>query len=121
MRAALVRDGKLAVSSGYPRPTPGEGEVQVRVMRAGICNTDLEILRGYMRFDGVPGHEFVGMAQSGRHAGKRVVAEINCSCGRCEMCQGGISNHCLSRTVIGIHRRDGAFADYLAVPERNLH
>jgi threonine dehydrogenase-like Zn-dependent dehydrogenase len=121
MRAVTVADGKLAVSREQPRPIPGDGEVLVRVVRAGICNTDLEILRGYMGFRGVPGHEFVGVAQSGSYAGRRVAAEINCSCARCEMCQSGLANHCPNRTVLGILGHDGAFADYVAVPERNLH
>lgn len=121
MRAAIVSDGKLSVSREHPRPVPQEGEVLVRVTRAGICDTDLQILQGYMGFRGVLGHEFVGVAQSGKFAGKRVAAEINCSCARCDICQGGLSNHCPNRTVLGIMGHDGAFADYIAVPERNLH
>src|SRR5438093_812930 len=100
MRAAIIRDGKLLVSREHPRPVPAQGEVLIRVTRAGICDTDLQILGGYMRFQGVPGHEFVGVAQSGNYAGRRVASEINCSCGKCEMCQGGLSNHCTNRTVI---------------------
>ena len=95
----------------------------VAVKLAGICATDLEITKGYMGFRGVPGHEFVGTVVKGprRWRDKRVVAEINCVCGRCEMCQHGLANHCRRRTVIGIDGRDGAFADLVAVPERNLH
>jgi threonine dehydrogenase-like Zn-dependent dehydrogenase len=74
-----------------------------------------------MGFQGVLGHEFVGVAQSGVHAGRRVAAEINVSCARCELCQSGLANHCPNRTVLGILGHDGAFADYVAVPERNLH
>lgn len=88
---------------------------------AGICRTDLEIVRGYMGFRGVLGHEFVGFAMGGRLAGRRVVGEINCVCGRCAMCRAGLSTHCTERTVIGIAGRDGAFAEQLALPERNLH
>lgn len=107
----------------YPEPAVGEGEVLIAVRLAGICATDLEITRGYMNFTGVPGHEFVGTVMKGsrRWQGKRVVAEINCVCGRCEMCQGGLANHCRRRTVVGIAGRDGAFAEYVVVPERNLH
>ena len=121
MRAVTVANGNLTVEREYPRPVPRDGEVLVRVQRAGICDTDLQILQGYMGFRGVLGHEFVGVAQSGVYAGKRVAAEINVSCARCEMCQGGLSNHCPSRSVLGILGHDGAFADFIAVPERNLH
>ena len=121
MRAVTVGDGRLVVSEQYAMPVPVEGEILVRVTRAGICDTDLEILQGYMGFKGVLGHEFVGVAQSGNFAGTRVAGEINCSCARCEMCMGGSSNHCPNRTVIGILGHDGAFADYLVLPERNLH
>jgi len=97
--------------------------VLVRVKLAGICATDLEVTRGYMGFTGVLGHEFVGRVEKGPRPwrGKRVVAEINCVCGRCEMCQHGLANHCRRRTVIGIDGRDGAFAELVAVPQRNLH
>lgn len=121
MRAVTVAGGKVAVDREYPKPVPGDGEVLVRVERAGICDTDLQIIRGYMGFHGVLGHEFVGVAQSGTYSGRRVAAEINVSCARCELCQGGLSNHCPNRTVLGILGHDGAFADYIAVPERNLH
>ena len=121
MRAVLVEGGQLRVRTDYPVPEPGEGEVLVRVVRAGICDTDVQIVRGYMGFEGVLGHEFVGIPQSGEHAGQLVACEINCSCGRCDFCKGGLRNHCPHRTVIGIAGRDGAFADYVAVPEVNLH
>ncbi len=120
---ALVYDGDVAVRRDHPDPSAGQGEVVVAVAVAGICRTDLEILKGYMDFRGVMGHEFVGKVVEGprRWKGKRVVAEINCICGRCDMCRSGLSNHCRNRTVIGIDRRDGAFAQYVAVPSRNLH
>lgn len=121
MRAVTVTDRRVAVVREYPRPTAGTGETLVRVLRAGICSTDLQILRGYMGFSGVLGHEFVGVAQDGAYAGRRVAAEINVSCARCELCQSGLANHCPNRTVLGIAGHDGAFADYVAVPERNLH
>ncbi len=121
MRAVKVADGRLEVSRDYLRPTPRDGEVLVRVERAGICETDLQILKGYMGFRGVLGHEFVGVAQSGSFAGRRVAAEINCSCAKCDLCLGGLANHCPQRTVLGILNHDGAFADYVAVPERNMH
>ena len=93
----------------------------VRVLRAGVCDTDLQLIRGYMGFRGVLGHEFVGVAQDGPFAGRRVVGEINASCGQCQTCRSGRPTHCPQRSVIGILNHDGAFADYVAVPQRNLH
>ena len=121
MRAVLVRDGQIEVCRDYPRPEPSEGEVLVRVVRAGICDTDLQIVRGYLGFQGVLGHEFVGVALEGTHQGRLVVGEINCACGTCEYCKGGLRNHCPHRTVLGIVGHDGVFADYVAIPEVNLH
>jgi threonine dehydrogenase-like Zn-dependent dehydrogenase len=88
---------------------------------AGVCETDLQLIKGYMGFRGVLGHEFVGVAESGPYAGRRVVGEINCSCGRCDTCRSGRRSHCSNRTVLGILNHDGAFADLIAVPQRNLH
>ena len=120
---AVVFDGHLRFEQDRPEPRPGEGECLVRVRLAGICATDLHIIRGYMNFTGVLGHEMVGTVVSGSSAwqDQRVVCEINCVCGRCEMCGRGLANHCPMRTVIGIDGRDGCFADFVAVPERNLH
>ena len=122
MKALCYKDA-LKLDTGYPDPQPGPDEVLVAVKLAGICATDLEVVRGYMGFRGVLGHEFVGTVVKGPRSwrNKRVVAEINCICGRCEMCQRGLSNHCRRRTVLGIEGRDGAFAELVAVPERNLH
>ncbi|MHC4078931.1 MAG: alcohol dehydrogenase catalytic domain-containing protein, partial [Planctomycetota bacterium] len=96
--------------------------VIVEPLRAGICATDIALSRGYMDFAGVPGHEFVGIATSGKHAGQRVVGDINAGCGRpeCDDCAGGESHHCVDRTVLGILNHSGAFAERLALPERNL-
>lgn len=99
---------------------PREGEIVVDVLQAGICETDLQLCRGYMGFQGIPGHEFVGIARGGRFAGQRVVGEINCACNKCSACLRGMRNHCPNRTVIGILNHDGAFADRLLVPEENL-
>ena len=120
---ALCFDGKVALQSRYPRPKPGRTEVLVQVHKAGICATDLEVAKGYMAFRGVMGHEFVGtvVAGSRQWKGKRVVAEINCVCGRCDMCRSGLSNHCRNRTVLGINGHDGCFAELVALPMRNLH
>jgi threonine dehydrogenase-like Zn-dependent dehydrogenase len=95
----------------------------VRVRLAGLCNTDLEITKGYMGFTGVLGHEFVGTVDQGPAdwVGKRVVGEINFACGSCSFCARGLRRHCPTRQVMGILGADGAFAEYVAVPLANLH
>ena len=121
---ALRFDGKVIYDRSYPDPKPGAKEALVRVVRAGICDTDLQIVQGYMDFRGVLGHEFVGVVEKASDpswVGKRVTAEINLSCGHCELCLGGLSTHCPNRTVLGIQGHDGVFADRVVVPERNLH
>ena len=121
MRAIVLEGDSLSSRADYPDPTPRDGEVLVRVLCAGVCETDLQLIRGYMGFSGVLGHEFVGVAESGPMKGRRVVGEINCSCWTCPTCQGGAPSHCPNRTVLGILNHDGAFAEYIAVPQRNLH
>jgi threonine dehydrogenase-like Zn-dependent dehydrogenase len=118
---AIVLDDRVTVQESRPAPNPGDGEVLVRVTCAGICETDLQLIKGYMGFRGVLGHEFVGVAESGPMAGRRVVGEINCACWTCETCRIGLHTHCPNRTVLGILNHDGAFADLIAVPQRNLH
>ncbi len=118
---ALFLDGQVTFRADYPKPAPSDPNVLVRVLTAGVCETDLQLVRGYMGYSGVLGHEFVGIAETGPYAGRRVVGEINCSCGTCPMCARDLPSHCVNRTVIGILRHDGAFADYLVVPQRNLH
>lgn len=120
---ALFFDGDLKFRRDAPKPAPRAAEALVRVRMAGICRTDIELTKGYMDFKGVPGHEFVGKvveAENGALVGKRVVGEINCACGRCELCRSGLSKHCRRRTVLGIALRDGAFADFLTLPVENL-
>ncbi|HTE06121.1 MAG TPA: alcohol dehydrogenase catalytic domain-containing protein [Planctomycetota bacterium] len=95
-------------------------ECRVAVLSAGLCATDLALVRGYMGFVGVPGHEFVGRALDGPLAGQRVVGEINAGCGRCADCARGDSRHCAQRTVLGILGRNGAFARELSLPQANL-
>ncbi len=123
MRAVTVRNGNVALVRDHSEPEVRGGECLVRVRLAGICATDLHIINGYMNFSGVLGHEMVGTVVSGPSElrDKRVVCEINCVCRRCDMCSAGLANHCRNRTVIGIDRRDGCFADQIAVPQRNLH
>lgn len=122
MLALRIDSGKLAVND-IPKPVAG-AEAVVRVAISGICNTDLEIVRGYAGFSGTIGHEFVGVAESapGRSEleGKRVVGEINAGCGACFRCLAGDPRHCPDRTVLGIVGRDGAHAEYLSLPAGNL-
>lgn len=121
MRALVLDGGTVSLQTQRSLPTPREDEVLVRVLRAGVCDTDLQLVRGYMGFSGVLGHEFVGVAEAGPFAGRRVVGEINCNCRRCPTCLAGRPTHCPNRTTIGIVNHDGAFADYVAVPQHNLH
>jgi alcohol dehydrogenase len=114
---ALVFDGRLFYCDSYPVPTPAPGEELVRVHRTGICNTDIEITKGYMGYRGVLGHEFVGSLPDG----SRVVGEINAADGTCDTCRRGDVTHCGQRSVLGIFRRDGAMAEYLTLPAGNLH
>ncbi len=113
-----------------PDPVMSRGDALIKVRIAGICRTDIELAKGYMDFQGIPGHEFVGdvlsvdesVAEQGKgFIGRRVVAEINCGCGNCEWCNSGLERHCPDRTVLGILHRDGAFAEQLTIPLRNLH
>jgi threonine dehydrogenase-like Zn-dependent dehydrogenase len=120
---ALQWDGKELLLNTVPLPTPESGEVLVRLTKAGICNTDLEILRGYYPFQGTLGHEFVGVVEQAEDdtlIGKRIVSDINNSCHQCDMCNRGNPHHCLNRSALGIKDRDGAFAEFLTTPASNL-
>ena len=122
MRALVFGKGRAAVRD-VPKPRPRGGFALVRVVLSGICNTDLELKRGYHDFSGIPGHEFVGVVEGPPGSpwlGKRVVGEINLACGRCAWCARGLGRHCPKRTVLGILRHPGAHADYLMLPEGNL-
>lgn len=123
MKALWLEDRTLSFRDDLPVPHPTGGEALVRVLQAGICNTDLEMVRGYYPFAGVLGHEFVGVVEEGPRdlIGRRVVGEINISCGTCDTCVRGHGTHCENREVLGIKGRDGAFADYLTLPSINLH
>src|SRR5688572_25167965 len=122
MRALWLEDRRLTLRDDVPVPSvPGEALIRVQV--AGICNTDVELTRGYYPYAGIPGHEFAGIVERGPDAltGKRVVGEINAVCGRCEACLHGRPTHCENRNVLGIIGRNGAFAEYLTLPAANLH
>ncbi len=121
---ALRIAGTLTLDTAAPKPEPPPGEALLRVRLAGICDTDLQLVRGYMGFSGVPGHEFVGEVVAAADAGlygARVVGEINAGCGACPACAAGWQRHCPRRTVLGILGRDGAHAELLALPLANLH
>ena len=133
MRALLYHNKTLTLEQNYPKPSLESGEALIRVLQAGICNTDLEITRGYLAFQGVLGHEFVGIVETVHEGsgastprsliGKRVVGEINAACRRsdCYYCHHNMPTHCPRRTTLGILKRDGAFAEYLTLPIENLH
>ena len=127
MKAVTLKGG-LAVGD-VPDPVPAPGEALIKVTLAGICGTDLELAKGYMDFDGIPGHEFLGVVEDvagtaeerTRWAGRRVCGEINLACGACEWCARGLGRHCPARTVLGILGKDGAHAERLTLPLGNLH
>jgi threonine dehydrogenase-like Zn-dependent dehydrogenase len=133
VHALVFRNNALTLEKNYPLPDPQFGEALIRVLQAGICNTDLEITRGYLAFHGVLGHEFVGIVEAVHEGsgdtsptyliGKRVAGEINVACSRsdCAWCWRGMPTHCPNRSTLGILNRDGAFADYLTLPTANLH
>jgi threonine dehydrogenase-like Zn-dependent dehydrogenase len=121
MKALRFEGGNLKLVNA-DIPVHGS-EALVRVKMAGICKTDLEIIRGYAGFSGTIGHEFVGIVEDSpeqSQIGQRVVGEINAGCGKCRLCQQNDPRHCLNRTVLGIHNRDGAFAEFLRLPPENL-
>lgn len=122
MLAVYLEDGKCSVRD-VAKPVRLPGFALVQVLYAGICNTDLELQRGYRGFAGIPGHEFVGRvveADSSALVGQRVVGEINLGCHGCSWCDRDLARHCPTRTVLGIVRHPGAFAEFLTLPERNL-
>lgn len=123
MRGLIYEKGGLQLAEDLAEPVPAPGEVAIRVERAGICATDLEISKGYMGFEGVLGHEFVGIVDAPDQPmwhGTRVVGGINCSCGSCPLCLDGLGRHCPNRSVLGILGRPGAFAETISLPLENL-
>jgi threonine dehydrogenase-like Zn-dependent dehydrogenase len=119
---ALVFDGELKISD-VNKPTIASGQALLKIRKAGICNTDMELVRGYKGFRGILGHEFVADVVEGdsQWHGKRVVGEINIACDSCDFCERGIPSQCRNRTAIGIYGHDGVFADYLELTAGNLH
>src|SRR6185312_4956322 len=123
MLAVHLEDGKVILRK-EARPRRPDGFALIRLLYGGICNTDLELTRGYMGFRGVPGHEFVGEVVASPDAalhGQRVVGEINAGCGGCAACAAGLARHCPRRSVLGILDRNGVHAEYARLPLGNLH
>lgn len=123
---AIEFNKEIVLHENYPIPEPEIGEALIKVDMAGICNTDLEIVKGYMGFTGILGHEFVGhvVKINGDQqdlTGKRVVGEINCACKTCEYCRKELYTHCPNRSVLGIFNKNGCFADYITLPVNNLY
>ncbi len=123
MKGLWLENQQLQLRNDLEVPEINFGEALVRVIRAGICNTDLELIRGYYPYTGILGHEFVGIVEQGppELMNQRVVGEINAACGDCLYCHKGQPTHCENRTVLGIVNHNGAFADYLTLPIKNLH
>ena len=122
MKALWLENLRLDLRDVPEPASPGEALILIR--KAGICSTDLELVKGYYPFTGIIGHEFVGeviIADDESWLGQRVVGDINVTCGNCEQCRNGRSTHCENRTVLGITKRDGAFAKYTTLPLSNLH
>ncbi|MFO7760169.1 MAG: alcohol dehydrogenase catalytic domain-containing protein [Desulfobia sp.] len=125
MKALYLQNGKIFFLEDTAIPEPREDEALIRVRLAGICGTDLELVKGYYPFTGIPGHEFVGEVVKASSepslTGRRVVGEINCVCFSCSFCRQGLYSHCRERTVAGIKGRQGCFGQYLSLPVANLH
>ena len=120
---AVIFDNGLKFDKNYPMPEPKQGEALIKVDTIGICNTDYEITKGYMGYKGILGHEFTGVVEKATNKnliGKRVVGEINCGCGECDWCAQGLERHCFNRSTLGIWQREGCFAEYVCLPEKNL-
>ncbi len=124
MQAIWLQNRKLSYRTDIPVPIPANGEALVKVLLAGICATDLQLIKGYYPYTGILGHEFVGeivqAADAPERIGERVVGEINVACGKCDNCVRNQPTHCEQRNVLGIINRNGAFAEYLCLPLTNL-
>jgi len=124
LKALNYKEGKISFQKDCPAPEQQPKEALIRVIQSGICSTDLEITKGYMHFDGVLGHEFVGIVEQCNDSnltGRRVAGEINIGCNHCSYCKTGNSKHCPARSVLGILNKNGSFAEYLTLPMKNLH
>jgi len=122
MKALVIDDG-IKLLNNFPKPELKEGFALVKIIKAGICKTDIELVKGYADFKGIPGHEFLGIVEEcseKRWIGKRVTAEINFGCGVCEWCVKEDGRHCPSRAVLGIRGADGSMAEYCLIPTKNL-
>jgi threonine dehydrogenase-like Zn-dependent dehydrogenase len=125
MKGLWLENQNLTYREDIPQPEPKPGEALIKTRLAGVCATDLEMTHGYYPFTGVPGHEFVGEVMEAPGfpgwVGARVVGEINLTCGKCEACRAGRTNHCAARSVLGILGKDGVLAEYFTLPLANLH
>ncbi len=125
MRGLWLENQTVSYRQDLPKPAVAPGFARIRTLQAGVCATDLEMARGYYPFTGVPGHEFVGQVVEAplneTWVGKRVVGEINLTCGRCTACRAGREHHCENRTTLGIFDKDGVFAEFFTLPVKNLH
>ena len=125
MRCLWLEQNTLAYRKDVPQPIKERGQALIRILLSGVCSTDLELVRGYYPFTGIPGHEFVGEVVDSPDdpswIGMRVVGEINIACGKCATCKTGLTRHCKNRKTLGISSWNGAFADYLVLPLVNLH
>jgi len=120
---ALRYKSSLELEKNFSKPSIKNNEALIKVKKAGICKTDIELVKGYMGFEGTLGHEFVGVVEAcedDKWIGRRVVGEINSGCGQCENCQNGLARHCVTRSVLGILNRDGCMAEYCSLPLTNL-
>ena len=124
MKGLWLEDKKMSYRADLPRPKLEVDEVLIKVLLAGVCSTDLEMVRGYYDFKGVPGHEFIGLVQDDNGhpdlQGKRVIGDINISCGECERCLRQEPSQCMQRKTLGIFDYDGVFAEYCKLPAKNL-
>jgi threonine dehydrogenase-like Zn-dependent dehydrogenase len=120
----LFFNGELHYKEDLEKPICNENESLIKVLYAAVCNTDKEILKGYKGYKGILGHEFVGIIEESSDSlmiGKRVVGEINIGCGYCDFCKKGFKNHCRNRKIVGMKDKNGAFAEYISLPNQNIH
>ncbi|MEL7625811.1 MAG: alcohol dehydrogenase catalytic domain-containing protein [Anaerolineaceae bacterium] len=124
MKGLWLEDREMTFRTDFPMPVLDSDEVLIKVLMTGICSTDLEMLRGYYPFTGIPGHEFVGqVADANGHSklqGKRVIGDINISCGECERCLHQEPSQCMRRRTLGIFDYNGVFAEFCKLPVKNL-